>query len=337
VSRFFTERFITGRTLDPRVILEMSLGRRGHDAPIPTVIEGLRNYQAKKEQQLDIVLTLPSVKRYRQYSGILEPFFADTSGYGEAITFQDLRPALEYDLLHYLLVVKKYKRGYALKVFQYLKSILTYAVAHGWTDRNVLGAVRLKKHHETVQTLTMADIRKLKAMTFVEPNATIVRDMFLFACFSGMAYVDLAGLRTHHIVEVNGVNCFVKDRQKSGVQAFVPVFPDAQQLLDKYARNEMCVTKGVLLPMLSNQKMNQWLKVIGNLAGIKLTLHMHLGRKSFTTYVEELGFTLNDMATMLGHSNVAMTESRYYQRRREPVVTKFKEIFINSNASQKAV
>jgi site-specific recombinase XerD len=95
--------------------------------------------------------------------------------------------------------------------------------------------------------------------------------------------------------------------------------------------------KGLLLPVMTNQKMNGWLKIIGHMAQIKQKLHMHLGRKSFTTYAEELGFTLNDMATMLGHTSQTMTEAFYYQRRREPVVTKFKEIFINSNADQKAV
>lgn len=337
VMRVFTERCLLGLKLDGKVIRDIVLGRRTHKLAIPTVIEGIRQYQKMKETQLNHGLTLLSVKRYKQHSDILERFFTVTDGYGKTIEFNELKPALEYHLFHYLKVTKGYSTNYSNKVFQYQKTILEYALAHAWADRNVLRAVRLRKERKPVVTLTMAEIKKLQSMTFDEPNATLVRDMFLMTVFSGMAYVDLASLRSHHIIEVNGVRCFVKERQKSGVQAFVPVFPDAQALLDKYARNEVCLMKGVLLPVLSNQKMNGWLKIIGQLSGIKMKLHMHLGRKSFTTYAEELGFTLNDMATMLGHENSSMTERFYYQRRREPVVTKFKEIFINPNADQKAI
>lgn len=337
VERVFTERCLLGEKIDARIIRDIVLGRRNHKLAIPTVIEGIRQYQQMKETQLGHGLTLLSVRRYRQYSDILERFFTITEDYGKTIDFNDLKPALEYHLFQYLKVTKAYTHNYASKIFQYQKTILEYAVAHGWADRNVLRAVRLRKERKPVVTLTMTEIRKLQSMTFDDPSATLVRDMFLMACFSGMAYVDLATLRAHHIVEVNGVKCFVKERQKSGVQAFVPVFPEAQALLDKYSRNEMCVMKGLLLPVLTNQKMNGWLKIIGHMAQIKQKLHMHLGRKSFTTYAEELGFTLNDMATMLGHTSQTMTEAFYYQRRREPVVTKFKEIFINPNADQKAV
>lgn len=334
VMRVFTERCVTGRSLDPAIIRDIALGLRTHDAAIPSLIEGVKHYQQQKEQLLGNGLSLGSVKRYKGYTNLLERFVTVT--YGKNAQFEDLKPALEHDLLNYLKGKRGFSHNYSLKVFQYLKTILEYAVSHEWAERNVLRTARLRKFHKPVTTLTLADLATLKAMEFVEPNAVLVRDVFLFCCYTGMAYSDVADLKPHHIVTVNDVKCVLKDRQKSGVQAFTPLFPDALELLDKYAANELCIIKGVLLPVLSNQKMNQWLKVIGNLAGIKETLHTHLARKTFTTYAEELGFSLNDMATMLGHTHTSMTEKHYYQRRREPVITKFKSIFVNPDANHKA-
>lgn len=334
VMRVFTERCISGRSLDPAVIRDIALGLRGHDSTIPHVVEAIKLYLRQKEQLLGNGLTKSSIARYQGYTTILERFFVTT--YGPGIQFADLKPVLEHNLLNYLKGKRGFSHNYALKIFQFLKTILEYAVSHEWADRNVLRTARIRKYTKPPVTLTLTDLAKLKAMSLAEPNAVLVRDVFLFCCYTGMAYADVSDLRAYHIVTVNDVKCVLKDRQKSGVQAFTPLFPEAQALLDKYATNELCIIKGVLLPVLSNQKMNQWLKVIGNLAGIKETLHTHMGRKTFTTYAEELGFSLNDMATMLGHTHTSMTEKHYYQRRREPVISKFKSIFINSDSERQA-
>ena len=334
ILRVFTERDLTGRSLEPDLIRDIALGLRGHDSTIPSLIEGIELYLQQKELLLGNGLALGSLKRYRGYRNLLVRFVTIT--YGPKAPFDQLKPALEHDLLSYLKGNRGFSHNYSLKVFQFLKTILEYAVSHEWAERNVLRTARLRKYHKPVETLTMDDLARLKGMNFVEPNAAMVRDVFLFCCYTGMAYVDVAGLSAHHIVTVNEVRCVLKDRQKSGIQAFTPLFPDAQVILDTYANNELCVMKGVLLPVLSNQKMNNWLKVIGNLTGIKEPLHTHLARKTFTMYAEELGFSLNDMATMLGHTHTAMTEKHYYQRRREPVISKFKSIFVNPDSSRQA-
>ncbi|MCK8495905.1 site-specific integrase [Spirosoma sp. RP8] len=334
ILRVFTERDLTGRSLEPDVIRDIALGLRGHDSTIPSLIEGIELYLQQKELLLGNGLSVGSVKRYQGYRNLLVRFVTVT--YGPKATFDQLKPALEHDLISYLKGNRGFSHNYALKVFQFLKTILEYAVSHEWAERNVLRTARLRKYYKPVETLTMDDLSQLKGIGLIEPNAAMVRDVFLFCCYTGMAYADVAELKAHHIVTVNEVKCVLKDRQKSGIQAFTPLFPEALSILDKYATNELCVMKGVLLPVLSNQKMNNWLKVIGNLAGIKKPLHTHLARKTFTMYAEELGFSLNDMATMLGHTHTAMTEKHYYQRRREPVISKFKSIFVNPDPQRQA-
>jgi site-specific recombinase XerD len=333
VQRIFKNREISGHSLDPTVIRDIALGLRSqYDEQTPTVIEAMKRYLDWHEQRhINKDLKILSLKRYRSYVKTLTEFFTLRPGYGPSVRFAQLTPALEHHLItDFLKGQRKYCHEYAVKVFSYFRQFVEYAIAHEWADRNPVKHVRLRKQRREPVTLTMADVKRLQSFEFVELHANQVRDVFLFSIFTGLAYVDVAELNENHLTTIKDVPCILKSRAKSGVQSFIPLFPEARAILDKYDQHAGCRMKGVLLPVLSNQKMNNWLKIIGNTVGIKERLHTHLARKSFTMYSEELGFTLTDMAVMMGHTNTAMTESHYYQRRREPVITRFKEIFRNT-------
>ncbi|MBO0935083.1 phage integrase SAM-like domain-containing protein [Fibrella sp. HMF5335] len=338
VQRIFKDRELTGRSLNAKVIRDIALGLRGHNEPLPTVIEGIRRYLERHEKRVAIQdLADGSMKRYRTYADILECFFTLQSGYGKDTNFNELKPALEHHLVYdYLKAKRGYSHNYALKIFQFMRSIIEYAVAEEWADRNPIRHVKIRKYHKDPVALTMADLERLRDFTFAEPHANQVRDVFLFCCYSGLAFVDVATLSRHSLTTISDVPCILKSRTKSGVQAFVPLFPEASAILDRYAQHEACRMKGLLLPVLSNPKMNKWLKIIGNTVGIKESLHTHLARKTFTMYSEELGFSLSEMAVMMGLKNVTMLEDHYYQRRREPVITRFKNIFRPDSDQQQA-
>ena len=334
IYQVFKDREITGRSLEPNLIRDIAFGLRGHDEETPTVISCIRLYQLWHEQRFKANdVSEGTIKRYRTYEKVLTTFFTLTPGYGKDIRFEQLKPALQFHLIDtYLKGQKKYCHNYALKIFQFFRGLIEYAIAHEWADRNPLRHARVRKYVKAPVALSMDDLAKLKAFEFVEPHANQVRDVFLFCCYTGLAYSDLASLSMADLANINDVACILKNRTKSGVQAFVPLFPDAREILDKYRFHESSRMKGVLLPVLSNPKMNKWLKIIGNTVGIKESLHTHLARKTFTMYSEELGFTLSEMAVMLGHTNQTMTENHYYKRRREPVIVRFKEIFKNEQA-----
>ncbi|QJD79586.1 site-specific integrase [Spirosoma rhododendri] len=331
VYEVFKDREITGRSLEPNLIRDIAFGLRGHDEQEPTVIEAISLYQQWHEQRFGSNdVSIGTIRRYRTYKTLLTTFFTLTPGYGKDTRFNQLKPALQFHLVDtYLKAQKKYCHNYALKIFQFFRGLVEYAIAHEWADRNPLRHARIRKYVKAPVTLSMEDLAKLKAFEFVEPHANQVRDVFLLCCYTGLAYSDVAELSSADLANINDVACILKNRTKSGVQAFVPLFPDAREILDKYRFHEGCRMSGKLVPVLSNPKMNKWLKIIGNTVGIKESLHTHLARKTFTMYSEELGFTLSEMAVMLGHTNATMTENHYYKRRREPVIVRFKEIFKN--------
>ena len=347
IRKVFNQRLMGNRTLNANLILDIALGTAEHDdeshyimghtkdgiplrdrkirPPVPATLEAITRYIAQKEKLLGNGLSVRSYNRYRQYGDILSEFVRQT--YTAGCFLDDLTPAVEYDLLAYLKGRKGYRHNYAIKTMQFFKAMLTFAHAHGWVDRNVMGAVRLTRQKKEVRTLTMADLDALGSRHFGEVSLAQVRDVFLFCCYTGLAYTDVAGLSAAHIREIDGVDCIIKERNKSGVTSFIPLFPEAVAILNRYADHAGCRLKGVLLPVISNAKTNAHLKEIGRLAGVSEVLHMHLARKTFTMFVEERGFNVDQMAVMLGHTRATMTEQFYHKKRQAPVLRVFKELY----------
>jgi integrase len=287
-----------------------------------SVQEALQRYVEQKEKLLGNGLCARSVYQYQKYGRKLSEFI--TRQYGKNWPLTYLTPSVDFDLYAHFKGKQKQAHNYVVKVMQFFKVALGEAQGHGWVDRNVMGAVRFKKERKEVKTLSMEEIEVLAKGELADASLTQVRDVFLFQVYTGLAWTDVHSLASHHIIQVEGIDCIQKERDKSDQQAFVPLFPEALAILDRYANHPICRRKRVLLLVVANATMNRELKRIGKQLGIAQTLRTHLARKSFTLFAEERGFKLDDMATMLGHSHATMTEKHYRVRRREPILKVFK-------------
>ena len=146
--------------------------------------------------------------------------------------------------------------------------------------------------------------------TFEIPRMELVRDAFLFQCYSGLAFIDLSELKAEHIVEDNEGNLWIrKARQKTNIMCNVPLLDIPIQILEKYKGHPLCNKTGKLLPVLSNQKMNSYLKEIADLCAIKKKLTTHTGRYTFSTVVTLANnVSLENVAKILGHTSTRMTQ-----------------------------
>ncbi len=329
VMKVFIEREITGRSLKPKIIADIAFGLRGHDDLIPTIIQALERWLDQKKQNIGPGFVLSSYEQYTRYAKIITEF--STQKYGKDATLDTLKPAVQYEIMAYMKSTRKLSHNYLIKVVQFLKAILDYAVAYEWIDRNVLASVRMNKQKKPVINLDMADVERIRNVELTEGSLSEVRDVFLFCTFSGLAYSDVKTLTPDHIVTVDGVQCVLKDRQKTGQQSFIPLFPEAIAILDKYSEHPICRVRGVCLPVLSNVKMNVYLKALGAAANVKEKLCTHTARKSFSVYAEERGFKLEQTSQMLGHARPSMTAQFYYKQRRETVIKAFKDIQRNDS------
>ena len=145
---------------------------------------------------------------------------------------------------------------------------------------------------------------------FALPRLAVVRDVFVFCCFTGLAFIDVQQLTPNHLIKDNNGAIWVrKNRQKTGNMCNIPVLSVAQKLIEKYQDHPDCIRKSVLLPVMSNQKMNAYLKEIADLCGINKKLSTHVARYTCATVVMLANqVSMENVAKILGHSNTKMTQ-----------------------------
>ena len=134
--------------------------------------------------------------------------------------------------------------------------------------------------------------------------------MFLFSCYTGLAYIDVKQLTKDNIsLGIDGDKWIFKNRQKTDTASKIPLLPMEQEIIDKYADYPVCVNENRLLPILTNQKMNAYLKEIADVCKIKKELTFHIARHTFATTVTlSNGVPIETVSKMLGHTNLKTTQ-----------------------------
>jgi integrase len=137
-----------------------------------------------------------------------------------------------------------------------------------------------------------------------------VRDIFVFCCYTGLSYADVQKLRRIEIgTGIDGEKWIFTTRQKTDTSSRIPLLPRALAIIKRYDNHPQCDVKGLLLPVLSNQKMNAYLKEIADLCDIKKHLTFHLARHTFATTVTlSNGVPIETVSKMLGHTLLKTTQ-----------------------------
>ncbi len=220
------------------------------------------------------------------------------------IQLTDIRQAFGKDFVKYLKTVRKYKQNYVVRNLSHLQRILQYAVKEEYLEKNPL-----ENLHEKLappgdpKFLTENEVSLIKENNLLNKHLTRVADAFLFQCFTGLAYCDLKRFSAkHHIIQLQGRDIIQYSRQKGSVMFTIPVLAYTQHLLDKY--------NGVI-PVISNQKMNEFLKTVAKTVGIEKNLTTHVGRKTAGTYLLNNDVPLEVVSRILGHKSIRTTEKIY--------------------------
>ena len=198
----------------------------------------------------------------------------------------------------------------ALKHLKNLKKVVRIALANDWIKKDPFYGIRFKQEEVNVEFLSREELDILMNKEFTIKRLEQVRDIFVFCCFTALAFVDVQQLSREHLIkDNNGALWIRKARQKTNQMCNIPVLSIPQKILRKYEDNAECIKKGVLLPVISNQRMNAYLKEIADLCGIAKRLTTHVARHTAATVV----FLANDVSMenvskILGHSNIRMTQ-----------------------------
>ena len=171
----------------------------------------------------------------------------------------------------------------ALKHLKNLKKVVRIALANGWIKKDPFYGIRFKQEEVNVEFLSREELDILMNKEFTIKRLEQVRDIFVFCCFTALAFVDVQQLSREHTI---------KDNNGALWMCNIPVLSIPQRILRKYEDNAECIKKGVLLPVISNQRMNAYLKEIADLCSITKRLTTHVARHTAATVV----FLANDVS-----------------------------------------
>jgi integrase len=158
--------------------------------------------------------------------------------------------------------------------------------------------------------LTKNELHRIEIFSTTIDRLTVVKDLFLFSCYTGISYCDIMDLDNNSVVKgIDGNFWLMANRNKTGTPIKVPILPLVQCLIDKYKNNPRTIYNGKLLPTISNQKLNSYLKELADLCSIKKNLTFHMARHTFATTVTLTnGVPLETVSKLLGHSKLATTQ-----------------------------
>ena len=205
----------------------------------------------------------------------------------------------------YLRTKLSMRHSSASKTARFLKTVVLFMIRCGAIERDPFVNYRFQWKQASRDFLSEEELKRIIEKNLATPRLEAVRDIFILSCFTGLAYIDIANLKASDIVTRNGERWIVTSRHKTGVSCNIPLLEVPQKILQKYEGKDK---KGRLLPILSNQNMNAYLKEIADVCGIKKNLTCHVARHTFATLMLSLGVSMESVSRMLGHTNIKTTQ-----------------------------
>lgn len=198
----------------------------------------------------------------------------------------------------------------AAKYIKHLKKIVNHCLANRWLDANPFISFRSTAKAKERVFLTQDELDRMAKKKIGIERLAQVRDVFLFCCYTGLSYADVKKLQRHEVAKgVDGELWIFTERKKTDTASRIPLLPTAAAILGRYEDHPVCVNKDLLLPVLTNQKMNSYLKEIADICGINKTLTFHIARHTFATTVTLTnGVPIESVSKMLGHTNIKTTQ-----------------------------
>lgn len=211
---------------------------------------------------------------------------------------------------YFLKTEKNCAHNTAIKYITNFKKIIRIAYANNWITKDPFFNWKARLKIVVREFLSEEEIQTLVEKDFFLPRLDRVKDLFLFSCYTGLAYSDVKKLTKDSIViGIDGDKWINTKRTKTNTVSNIPILSVAASIIEKYANHIDVVESTRLLPVLSNQNMNAYLKEIADLCGITKNLTFHLARHTFATTVTLTnGVPIESVSKMLGHSSLKTTQ-----------------------------
>lgn len=300
--------------------LTLQIQREGKQVSAKEILSRYKNLNAPKagilalygehnqelKELVGISLALNTYKRHETSMKLFQEFL-DYKYHVKDMAVNEVNLEVLQKYQHYLMTVRHNNNNTTVKYLKNLGKVLHLAVSRKLISSSPLEEMKLRIEPVDKDFLSKEELLRFANKAFEVQRLEQVRDVFLFCCYTGLAYVDVHSLTTNDIVEEDGRFWIKKARHKTNVMCHIPVLKPAKEILDKYT--SLAYATGKLLPVLSNQKMNAYLKEIAAIVGISKELTTHTARHTFATTVTLANHvSIENVSKMLGHSSIRMTQ-----------------------------
>ena len=294
----------------------------------PVTAEGLRNAVLGIDQQARKTLLTVFHEHNNEMAALIGNGFADgtleryktsyrhTKNFIQSryhvddISLHDLDYTFLADYEFWLKTERKCSHNSAIKYLSNFRKIVNRCIKRGWISKDPFLGYSMKKTEVERRALTTEELEQIASKKFNIERLRVVRDIFLFSCYTGLAYIDVQQLRVNEIQKgVDGEQWIIRKRRKTNVSSRIPLLPVAMKLVERYEVDGSRGESDFAFPVLSNQKMNAYLKEIADVCGVKTNLTFHLARHTFaTTITLTNGVPIETVSKMLGHKNLKTTQ-----------------------------
>lgn len=247
--------------------------------------------------------------RWERCVTYLEEFLTLNRGEKD-IPVKDVTAGFVQDFEHFLRMSKECANNTTVRYLRYLKNVIQYAIANKWISDDPFAGKRFKRTKAERCFLTEPELQRIMALDLKAfPRLESVRDTFVFCCFTGLAFIDVHNLKPSDIsTDSDGKMWIRKRREKTDELSVIPLLDIPQEIMRKYMTHPIVLAKGVVLPVMSNQKVNAYLKEIADLAKIPKYLTSHIARHTFATMSLNNHVPLETISKMLGHCDIKTTQ-----------------------------
>lgn len=287
------KNIITGNGEDRKKLLDIF---KYHNLQIETLV-------AKGEYS---PLTLKRFKTTYKHTAA----FIKSQYHTDDIDIRDLNYEFVTEYSFWLKATKNCAHNSVMKYISTVKKIVIECIRKKWLREDPFSEFKTAQKEVEIIPLDEQDLKAITKKKIEIERLALVRDIFLFSCYTGLAYVDVNKLTRDKIVKgIDGKQWIITRRQKTNTALRIPLLQTAIQISERYRNNSKCIAHNTVLPVLTNQKMNSYLKEIADICGIKKNLTFHIARHTFATTVAlSNGLSMETVSRLLGHKNVRQTQ-----------------------------
>ena len=274
----------------------------------PMLLKYMREHNQKLKERVGKDFALSTYEKYVFTYNKLEAF-VDTTFKRKDILLRELETKFIMDFDHYLRVNDLNQHNTAVKYCVNLKRVLNVAVMEGLLEKSTLNKYKTVYKDTPQIYLSEAEVQAIEFTGLKKSSHKLVRDLFIFQCYTGLAFTDMAKLKKVDIsIDNKGNKWIIKARQKTGITSTIPLLPRALEIIDDYSKR---FDSEYLLPAYSIQKYNQYIGEVGTLASLSKKLSSHVGRRTFGNIALARGISINVISKILGHSSILITQRIY--------------------------